>query len=284
VILNRWWFDLPYNFLARIQKTPIIGVRSMYLYIPAMQIRFRVQINWRYINLDDASKYDDKVINILLSSRIDSETGLKEVIKSFNKVISTRIAADNAKNPNKTPLNPKALRIEYRYDYIKGDIELNGDAVRFILHDESTVQIAFTLIGASTDAIAIFGNIFNIRYVDPDKQNGRQVVICDTPIWDRDNVLVKASFANVDQENFLGHTRSTIYTPIKYFRTTSTDQKFLLEFYLADDNTKLAIFPVEKKTKIIYNENGDEVSIDYYDPLVDVMIESVLLFNADSII
>jgi hypothetical protein len=242
-----------------------------------MQISFRVQIEWRYVNSNDPDDYVDKTINILLSSRMDRETKLEELIKEFNERISTRITSDNGDYPGKTPLPPKSFRIEYRNDIVI------GDAVRFHLYVKSNTQIQWKLTEPSEDAKSVFGDIFDIDTVAPGNAQ-KQVSGINAPIWNRGNVLVKASFANVDQENFLGHTRSMIYTPIKYFRTTSTDQKFWLEFYLADDNTKQSIFPVTKKSKITHNENGDEVSIDYYDPLVDVMIESVLLFNADSII
>jgi hypothetical protein len=208
---------------------------------------------------------------------------MEEVIKEFNEKISTRITSNNGRNPGRTPLPHKSLRIEYRNDYQSGGNKVDGDAVRFEFRVTTATRIYWTLTEPSEDALSVFGNIFDNDFAAPGNAQ-RQVSAINAPVWNRGNVLVKASFANVDQENFLDHTRNTIYTPIKYYRVTSTENKFWLEFYLADDNTKPAIFPNTKKTKIIHNENGVEVQTDYYDPLVDVMIEAVLLFKPDSII
>jgi hypothetical protein len=167
--------------------------------------------------------------------------------------------------------------------FVDNDLFNKGAALLFTFNATAPVKISLELVNVNEDTKNTLSDIFDRTYVGV-TDSGSQNIMIYASLWDRSNVMVKASFADVDQDNFLGHTRNAIYTPIKYDKITSSDQKFWLEFYSSYEHSKPVLFPVAKKTKIIHNENDDEVSIVYYDPLVDVMIESVLLFNADSII
>jgi hypothetical protein len=130
------------------------------------------------------------------------------------------------------------------------------------------------LLNPNENAKILFGDIF-------EKEPKVRIV---SPIWEKLSVLIKASFADVDSDNFLGHTRKLVYTPIECYKIVSTDQKFWLYFYSSSDYRCPVDFPCRKITKEVTDDNGGSHTIEYEEPILNLLMETILLFNSNSII
>jgi hypothetical protein len=161
--------------------------------------------------------------------------------------------------------------------------EINEIECRIVFDTDASYYLNDTLYislaNPNQNAKIIFGDIFinESNDIQPKSRNA-------VPIWEKSSVMIKASFADIDVDNFLGHTRRVIYTPIKYYKILSNDQKFWLEFYSSVDYRCPVDFPCRKIIIEVEDDNGDKSQIEYEEPILNLLLEWVLLFDFLSII
>jgi hypothetical protein len=210
---------------------------------------------------------------LIVYKYMEQNTTMQEMVRDFNQQIKTQLEKyfiDNGKDP-KLYIDEEMLYIHYNYipiNNLEDECRLSFD---FRLKDPHKFFTIVCLINPSDDARELFGDIFHDQYF------GFKVKI-STRIWEKSSLLVRASFANVDQHNFLGYTRNYSYTPIKFYKITSTDQKFWLDFYSSRDHRCPVVFPYTK----IKNPETNEVMFE--EPMCNVMMEAVLSSNSELMI
>jgi hypothetical protein len=214
-------------------------------------------------------------MGIKMHQYLDTDKNMKELLSLFNKTYHDELNQRLITMPN-TLSSHDVFWIHTDYVRVEGTNEVKCQLV--FDTDASYIEgdnfISIKLTNPNVEARIVLGDIF-------DRDGTSRLT---STIWEKSSVMIKASFADVDSDNFLGHTRKMIYTPIKYYKIISTDQKFWLEFYSSSDYRCPVDFPSRKITKEVKNDNGDTHTVEYEEPILNLLMETILLFNSNSII
>ena len=85
-----------------------------------------------------------------------------------------------------------------------------------------------------------FELIFNIAHNTIPNEYVKQLNFYD--VWDRHSCKIFSNLASSSNKNYIGNT-DVIYNPIKYFKFTSSDNKFYIDFYNARNINCPSIIP-----------------------------------------
>ena len=71
--------------------------------------------------------------------------------------------------------------------------------------------------------------------------------------WSRYQCYVTSSISNDSEDNYLGHTRTDPYAPIKYYRLSSDSKRFWIDLYDTRDHEIEVKLPDDNKD-VLYVE------------------------------
>ncbi len=234
---NRYWFTFPQQWCNQIDKDSIIGIRNIYLTKHNRHINFNFTVllceyreDGDYDINDCKAKYKSTV-NVYL----DTDDTVKYVCKKFNESY------------------PDNFETEYEasgfvHEWTDWEVELS------YFHEDGQCNL---LIGrpTGTDSYYVYDGVSYVYIITVEPLNDETKILMGiddiktdfnrvlVPIWSRYQLYLKSSISNEADDQFLGHTRNSQYTPIKYYRLTSDFKKWWIELYDTRDHRCEVILP-----------------------------------------
>ena len=253
-IPNRYWFDFPSQWANQQNKDPIIGIRSIYTTNTNRFIRYNYKVELfdpTDIGIDgtfDAATPLDKLEGTI-THFLDGSDTIKPITDKFNEQWLENGKRTHTCSDEQHTWKQGEIQAFYAYSRERGKTYLRFG--RGLMEDhEATITIKgvdllcpyrISITPLSDDVKALFG-------FDEPKTELTRVEI---PIWSRYSCMVKSSLASNDKNNILGHTRSEIYTPIKYYRLNQYTKKFWIELYETRYHNSPVSLPSDKRDDLI---------------------------------
>ena len=213
---------------------------------------------------------------------------------------------ENIENDPSTTVNENYASMTYNWEDIFGaSLVMNnenhvaelvfGMEKRAIYNNEHNVKVTdkgnnehdclflLTIEPVSVSAIELFGS-------DEPKQTLIENEHCKIhiPMWTRNNCYILSSLADDDKNNFLGHTRTASYTPIKYYRLTNQSKKFWIELYETDDHSIPVTLPNTLKPNPDFDDTQEESDSNkkylVLPPKDDLFIEAIVCFSSSGML
>jgi hypothetical protein len=169
---------------------------------------------------------------------LETDKNMKELLTFFNKTYHDELN-QRLITMSDTLFNHDVFWIQSDYVRVEGTNEVECQLV--FDTDDSYIEgdnfISIKLTNPNDEGRIVLDDIFN-------RDDTSRLI---STVWEKSSVMIKASFADVDSDNFVGHTRNKVYTSIKYYKIISTDQRFWLDFYSSVDYRCPVDFPSRKK-------------------------------------
>ena len=279
---NRYWFNCPEEWINRLDKDAIIGIRSIYLTKANRYINFSLHVSLMIDtslnpSIDPSNDPLDILFNqppaeldsitVNFSEVFDGSKDFRDMVNSFEstwkaaitntqstyewKDVDIRFWFDTNQNTGcMFSIGRTSNRTTTYTDY------LGNEVTTLDYHDETSgycykFVISFTPISDSAK------NIIYQEFI-----TGSNVLTF--PIWSRYRCYIKSSISEETHDNFLGHTRDSSYSPFKYYRLKSKNKSFWIELYDTRNHSCPVVFPKDK--------------------LDDLFIEAILCFSSAGMI
>ncbi|MDR0832485.1 MAG: hypothetical protein LBM99_06275 [Bacillales bacterium] len=241
---NRWWLKYPEGWRIPNPYEAIIGIRSMY----KKHTDFDFQIRFMVCAYNGETETDEIVVTLYMI--ITQDTTLGNICNEINKAYCDVI--NNRNDPSK-PLKTSSFFAFYKY----------------LEEDNSNEENCYMFLKTFGENKVVVTAIENANFLfEDDLPISTPFTTFMTKAWDRHNILINSSISVNDDDFFLGHTRPNTYTPIKYYRLTSTDREFWIDLYSSH----------ARNCMIEVTLNEDQT------PFVDIFIEAILLYESDVLI
>jgi hypothetical protein len=237
---NRYFFNFPPEWRTSNFEERIIGFRGLHIIRRTRAVEFTIEISsgstslTRYIFFTLSADDDLHVFEEKLKTQLGTNYG--EIIQA--KVFPMMGRTENIVYKGKYWCAYDRPSAEGDYWNTNGNIY----GIRIISIDTT---VKFRIIGLNTDTI----NLLNAHdYVND------QTLFYDGidffNLWDRRNVLMKSSLVSGVANNYIG-TSNHNFNPLKYFKITSTDTQFYIDFHLGQYSFFEAFLPLDNTETII---------------------------------
>ena len=278
---NRYWFDFPSQWVNQPDKDAIVGIRDIYLTRTNRFIQYSYKITINDIAqqpIDPSVVYEPiDTIEGTITHWMGGDETIKKIVEVFNGTDPNSEGwIEGTRTTELTDEQHKWRKNEVvaYYGYDRGTNKTNlcfGRGIgqtSYYSYESSGIEYicpyGIEITPISDDAKIIFGiepNETKTFKADPNV-NGKARIEIHT--WYRHQCLIKSSIAANDKNNFLGHTRNTSYTPLKYYRIGLGVKRFWIELYETRHHDSLIPFPTDGRD--------------------DLVIEAIVCFTAQAMI
>jgi len=278
VIPNRYWFNYPEEWTNQLDKDAIVGIRSIYLTKANRYIKFNLRI---VLTIDTSlnpsieptedpfnqppAELDSITVNF--SEVFDGSKDFRDMVNTFESKWKAAIAGisssyewkdndirfwfdSNQCTGCKFNIGRTANRTTTYTDYLGNEVSTLD------YHDETSgycYKFVISYIPLSDSAKSI---------IYPEFITGGNVLTFS--IWSCYQCYIKSSISEETHDSFLGHTRESTYSPLKYYRLKTKNNRFWIELYDTRNHRCPVVFPKDK--------------------LDDLFIEAILCFNSAGMI
>ena len=251
-IKNRYWFNLPSQWVNQSNKDPIIGIRSIYCTKTIRFIRYSYKIE--LINFGAQAESIDTIEGIM-NLWLDGTDTIRPITETFNRYWLTDGTRYHTCSDDEHKWSDWEIQSYYGYDrethtthlyFGRGILE---DPYYSLVDDNTTTLLPYqvSITPLSDDAKVLFGTDSTLVA----EWSVTKPCRVEIPIWSRYQCLVKSSLAESDKNNILGHTRNDPYTPIKYYRLNHDIKKFWIELYETRFHDCPVVFPSDGRDDLI---------------------------------
>lgn len=273
IIPNRYWFKYPEQWYLQNSKDPILGIRTIYIARTIRHISFNVTVSYHttdgsqlYYSLTgvttDSTGNTPLTITFTVDKYLDSDDTIHNLCSVFDNACST--AFTNAI----TNIGEVNLLTDYSHPKMTYDIKrtpysvmsittpANSENLKYYIELESqyeSVEQWITVDSDSDDMIDMLS-----------ETTSTNTSIEYNILWDHYQCYVRSSITALNTDQFLGHTRSNHYTPIKYYRINAREQCFYVDLYSTRNHNAYVVLPE--------------------DNLDDLIIEGVVCFDSSALI
>jgi len=272
-IPNRYWFDLPSNWAAQLDKDPIIGIGEIYRAGAIRHVKY-----WFCLELYQAASglpIEEYTISFTGHSFLGRDNNFSKFVSDFLWEWGDAYKAKNVvlTAAGLTPyLSYDILIDSMRYcEMEEGDespwrdgkvakIIFNTDAghyvpnglphERWLNHQipgsttgEVVPHLRFELLNDDAKRL-LYGKLDVSTVTRPRK-------ITFTPLWDHNPMFVKSSISSLTEDSYLGHTVSVSIARIRYFRLSVDTKKIWIELYSARDHKVPSILPDDEEDNVM---------------------------------
>lgn len=261
---NRFYFNFPGNWVTSNNGEIIVGVRDIWMLKRKRTLEFSIRVfKVKSSTYNEISKkYNAKNVNDVYRFCINTQIGYKENY-SWNcneiKMVYNLLENDDLSNFHNAVMDCYKVGIKYLETNIFGkttlyredDIKVNqyydnnGYNISFdtpFNHTKNPDYYYYFQLESYNDE---FKEVFNIGTLSTENNkklymHHEKVPRCDfespltfKKLWDRCPFKVYSSIAEQSLHQYIGLS-NVYYTPIKYYKLRSTDQKFWVEFNSAN--------------------------------------------------
>ncbi len=277
-IPNRYWFKFPEQWYNQCGKDPILGIRSIYIAKTIRHLSFKVYVMYWDLDDDYELHYIDSTtgetktleFDFTTTTYLDTDDTIRKACQHFATDCATAFSTAFTSVPDSTLLQNKDLPTmtynlqttddngqDTHYGTLTFSTPANNESMTYTnsIGTEVSVEQRITIEPLSDD----FDKMF-------DTNNSTATATSEVyPIlWDHYQCFVKSSISALTTDQYLGHTRSTPYTPIKYFRINTREQSFYVDLFSTRNHSAYVTLP---------DDNRD-----------DLIIEGIVCFDSSAII
>ena len=263
--LNRYYFNFPAEWSTSNKGESIIGVRSARLIRRRRKIELNIKIfKVLYSGLGKDEKLKDILPNIKKSKTLDDSTFYDLQPKDYTGIISLKIIDwissegdfrgffDALNEQMKSTIkiwnklyenNTQKLDFWEQYDeYINlRDIQADGyyddNGFHEIIYSYKNLDqtlfncaVYFKIESWNDDFAELFNIGTNSTQNNPAKYKIWSKELIFDHVWDRQKCKIFSSIAEQSLHHYIGDT-DVVFTPIKYYKLSSMDSRFWIEFY-----------------------------------------------------
>ncbi len=273
LIPNRYWFKYPEQWDLQPSKDPILGIRAIYIARTIRHVSFNVTVSYRttdgsqlYHSLSGLTTDSTGNTPLTVTFTVDKYLDSDETIQSICSVFD--LAASTAFTKAVTSIGSVNLLTDYSHPTMTYDIKqtpystmtittpANDEGMTYEQLNEGAYETAVQWITVDSDSDDMIDML--------SETTATNTSIEYNILWDHYQCYVRSSIAALNTDQFLGHTRSNHYTPIKYYRINAREQCFYVDLYSTRNHDAYVVLPE--------------------DNLDDLIIEGVVCFDSSAII
>lgn len=271
LIPNRYHFKFPSQWANQLDKDAIIGIRSMYISRTVRFVEFNV----------GCAFWDENPLQILGSftvkfhMHLDADDKWYKLCTFWDQLWKDRIIDKDITvageelgfsfpefvlngSEESSKAGPNGFTIRCLYNYTDTECILSFSRQ----HSQETVytwtdvnghthrsKFGFSFLPLNHDAEELLGSLDHWEEFYMRNHYVEQIKI---PVWSRYHLYLTSSIAVDADDNFLGHTDRD-FSPLKYYRITSTDKTFWIELYDTRNHHCPVVLPEDNKD-VLYIE------------------------------
>ncbi len=271
-IPNRFWFRFPEHWYNQYKKDPILGIRSIYVARTIRCVSFKVTI--KYWNIDDDCElyYTNPTtaatspisFTFTTTTYLESDDTIRKACQHWDD--DCKEAFTDALTEFSDCILLKSS--EYSLPTMTYDIQATPYNTMIINTPANSESPTYTQDGSTVSVeqriyIESLGDD-NSKMFDLENVLTTNTTITWSILWNRYQCFVKSSISALTTDSFFGHTRSSHYNPIKYFRINTREQSFYVDLFSTYNHGAYVILPT--------------------DNLDDLIIEGIVCFDSSAII
>ena len=253
----RWWFKIPDIWLTSNIGEKIIGIRTIFLMKNRRTVKFTLCLTKYQYYIDSNNEkiiientQNNLVVNVV--SWISVENDLRSLWNSLVYNVQDAIKQNELTKTNTQVSFQLDTHVANKRDIqMDGVFETYNNRISFVeklycpnnyeTEQQSDGKIYYTeCLFTLSEINRDFELIFNTAHNTIPNEYVKQLNFYD--VWDRHSCKIFSNLASSSNKNYIGNT-DVIYNPIKYFKFTSSDNKFYIDFYNARNINCPSIIP-----------------------------------------
>ncbi|EAY18540.1 hypothetical protein TVAG_083960 [Trichomonas vaginalis G3] len=240
---NRITFKLPIDWSVNINEK-YIGLSNMYITRGFRKVEFELEV----VVINETQEFKQ---TIHIYKYFKDDTTLYECMNDFNEIFEKKF------NKNALGLNVYLDKlgeegihpqiIDFHYEFIE-QID-DSHTCTFAIYSpfnevaekrQSDFRIGFKISQYNED----FMNVFNYK---PGEERTVLSPIITYNVWDRKQVILYSNIAKGVENEFIGHTRASPLTNIKYYKLSGNNREFWIDMYSTHDHKCPIVLPEDRK-------------------------------------